>query len=184
MSRLLKAYDSNWVDQFNAIKSILAKSLAGVPSVIEHVGSTAIEGLSAKPIIDIDVAYSSKEDFELIENKLEEIGYTHTGDLGIPGREAFNRKKDMTNEILDRIPHNLYVCHKNNREFKRHIAFRNYLRKHKQARKGYEKLKYKIAAQTNHEYKDYVKLKGRMAQNFVEEILSRSPLLDSKDQRT
>ncbi|MGB4439996.1 MAG: GrpB family protein [Sedimentibacter sp.] len=56
---------------------------------IEHVGSTSVEGLSAKPIIDIDIVIKDYSAFELVKEKLALIGYVHDGNLGIKDREAF-----------------------------------------------------------------------------------------------
>ena len=112
-------YDEQWKHDFLQIKAELTIALGQLAIEIEHVGSTSVQGLSAKPIIDIDVVI---EDYSRLENvilALGKIGYRHEGDLGIAGREAF--KYDGKEHLRK---HHLYVCPKDSQELKRHIAFR------------------------------------------------------------
>ena len=168
---LIKPYNPDWADQFQSIKQILETSLTGIPVVIEHVGSTAVEGLGAIPIIDIDITYENKNDFKKIKTKLTESGYSHQGNLGITGREAFKRDRVIILEVLDDIDHHLYVSHQEAVEFKRHIIFRDFLRKNKWARIEYENLKMRIADETRQDRKKYAELKETRARDFVEKIL-------------
>ena len=85
---------------------------------IEHVGSTSIPGMKAKPIIDIDVVVQDEAQFLSVKEDLEKIGYIHKGDLGISGREVFDE-----DNVSIKIAHHLYVCKKDNPELLRHIAF-------------------------------------------------------------
>ena len=127
----------------------MAWTLSGSPATAcgrdgEHcgnnraIGSTSVPGLPAKPIIDIDVLLS--KDRSLIEATrcLARLGYTHEGDLGIPGREAF---KALKNDPL----HHLYVCIPGSKEFERHLAFRNYLRANPADARIYGELKKSLA---------------------------------------
>lgn len=82
-------YDPAWKADFAAIRQELASALDGLAIAIEHVGSTSVEGLSAKPCIDIDVVMQDYSVFPQIVERLAAIGYTHEADLGIPDREAF-----------------------------------------------------------------------------------------------
>ena len=82
-------YDEQWKQDFHMIKDELSSTLGQLAMRIEHVGSTSVEGLSAKPIIDIDVVISDYAVFEEVVSALKAIGYQHEGDLGIAGREAF-----------------------------------------------------------------------------------------------
>src|SRR5210317_917971 len=111
MSVLVNDYDPEWPAQFAVIAEIISEALAGIPHRIEHVGSTAVPGLAAKPIIDIDIVYVIDGDFLKIGKCLYAIGYMHNGDEGIPSREAFKRVHTNTpSRILDSISHHLYVC--------------------------------------------------------------------------
>lgn len=123
-------YDEKWKQDFEDIKNELMKVLATFVNAIEHVGSTSVEGLAAKPIIDIDVVVKPNDVKRAIA-ALESIGYLHEGDLGIEGREAFSYEEK---EHLQ--THHLYVCPEDSAELKRHLAFRDYLRSHYDAKKN------------------------------------------------
>ena len=123
---VIEEYNEDWKNQYEQIKNILENSLSKTIK-IEHVGSTSIPGMWAKPIIDIDIVIENIYDCEKTKKELEEIGYLHKGDQGIKGREVFKRNNIIKNEILDKINHHLYVCTKDNEELRRHILFRDYL---------------------------------------------------------
>ncbi len=116
-------YDEQWEQTFARIKDEILKALGTLALRIEHVGSTSVRGLSAKPIIDIDVVIKDYSVFDAVAAALEEIGYHHEGDLGIAMREAFRYDGK---EHLQK--HHLYVCPQDSAELKRHLAFRDYLR--------------------------------------------------------
>ena len=82
-------YDPQWQTNFEAIRRELASTLGDLALRIEHVGSTSVKGLAAKPIIDIDVVISDHTPLESVIAALSTIGYQYEGDLGIPHREAF-----------------------------------------------------------------------------------------------
>lgn len=82
---------------------------------VEHVGSTAVPGLAAKPVVDIDAVVPSAEDVPLAVERLERAGYRHEGDLGIPGREAFEPPADAP-------WHHLYVLAADSEELRRHLG--------------------------------------------------------------
>ena len=88
-SVIVLPYDEQWKQDFIKIRDELEPALGQLAVRIEHVGSTAVEGLSAKPIIDIDVVIKDYTVFEEVVSALDTIGYRHEGDLGIAGREAF-----------------------------------------------------------------------------------------------
>lgn len=98
-------YDPKWKTDFENIKREIDSSLGNLAICIEHVGSTSVEGLSAKPIIDIDVVISDCSVLEDVVKNLEAIGYVHVGDLGIKDREVF---KYSNKSHLQK--HHLYVC--------------------------------------------------------------------------
>ncbi len=129
-------YDEQWKQDFLKIKAELADALGELAIKIEHVGSTSVQGLSAKPIIDIDVVIKDYTVLEDVVSALGEIGYQHEGNLGIVGREAF---KYNGKEHLQK--HHLYVCPEDSPELKRHLAFRDYLRAHPEAVREYGRIK-------------------------------------------
>lgn len=172
---VLSEYNPGWPDQFEMIKSILLTKLSGIVFRIEHVGSTSIKDLSAKPKIDIDIVIPKGISLDLINEKLAELGYTHEGDLGCEGREAYNRKnKTNYNFILDTITHNLYACPEDNLELERQILFRDYLRDNAEARLAYEKLKQDIAERSGQDVKKYVMAKETEAREFVYSVVEKA----------
>lgn len=129
-------YDRAWKEAFEKIKGEIENAIGDSIVGVEHVGSTSVEGMSAKPCIDIDIVIEDYTVFDEVVNKLSAIGYIHEGDLGIKGREAF---KYMDKPHL--MTHHLYVCPKNSEELHRHIAFRDYLRSNPGAVKRYSNVK-------------------------------------------
>ncbi len=127
---------------------------------IEHVGSTSVVGLPAKPIIDIDAVVKSG-DVEKTIRALEHIGYIHEGNLGIEGREAFAYEGK---EHLQ--AHHLYVCPEDSEELKRHLAFREYLRKNQVAREKYGSIKLEAAKLYPDDIEKYIEYKSPI----IEEI--------------
>lgn len=129
-------YDPKWKNDFDEIKQELVNAIGDLIVGIEHVGSTSVEGLSAKPIIDIDVVISDYSVFDSIVSKLSTIGYVHKGDLGIKDREVFKYS-----DKPHLLKHHLYVCPQNSKELLRHITFRDFLRNNPEAVKKYSKVK-------------------------------------------
>jgi len=123
---VIEKYNEDWKRQFYQVKKILEKKLTKIVK-IEHVGSTAIEGVCGKPIIDIIIIINKKSDFDRLKKELESINYSHKGDQGIDGREVFKRESSSHDKILDVINHHLYVCTQDNEELEKEILFRNFL---------------------------------------------------------
>lgn len=131
-------------------------------AAIEHVGSTAVPGLAAKPIIDMDVLLISATDLQLVIAKLACVGYEHRGDLGVAGREAFRTPPND-------LPHHLYVCPSGSAEYRRHISFRDHLRTHPTDANSYASLKRELVRKFGDDREAYTKAKS----TFVAEILRR-----------
>lgn len=129
-------YDDKWKEEYTRIKTELLSALGDSILAIEHIGSTSVEGLAAKPVIDIDVMIKDYNVFETVKKRLSDIGYRHEGDLGVKDRQAFkyNNKPHL-------MKHNLYVCPEYSEELNRHLAFRNYLRNHPEDRDWYGSVK-------------------------------------------
>ncbi|EOZ99215.1 glutamate-rich protein GrpB [Indibacter alkaliphilus LW1] len=170
---LLKKYTSTWIKDFEMIKGEIENGLLGMDFTIEHVGSTSVPELDAKPIIDIDIVFFNRQDFEVIKYLLEKLGYYHNGNQGIENREVFKRYGQSTNNILDSIAHHLYVCPKDSKALERHILSRNYLRKNEWARIKYQEMKYEIALTANQDRKKYAELKEQNINVFIDSIVEK-----------
>lgn len=152
---IVSDYDDKWKEQFNQIKEELEAALSDQIISIEHVGSTSVAGLAAKPIIDIDLVIKDTSYLKEVINRLSEIGYTYEGDLGIKDREAF---KYTGKEHLQR--HHLYVCPQNSEELNRHLTFRDYLRNNPDAVKLYGRIKKEGAALYPDDIDKYIEYKS------------------------
>ena len=133
-------YDRAWAEAFEDIKREIELALGDLILGVEHVGSTSVEGMSAKPCIDLDIVIKDDANLDAVICRLAQIGYLHEGDLGIKGREAF-RYRDKPHLMK----HHLYVCRESSEELHRHITFRNYLRRHPDAAKVYSAVKEEAA---------------------------------------
>lgn len=172
---LIQEYTSNWALNFQTIKAILFDVLLNIPVSIEHVGSTAVSGLAAKPIIDIDIVFENGNDFNAIKNRLEKAGYYHNGNQGIHDREVFKRSSAYTdNNALNTVAHHLYVCSADSEELKRHLLFRNYLQANAPARSEYQQLKQQLADEANQDRKLYAILKEEKAKSLIEKMLVKA----------
>jgi GrpB-like predicted nucleotidyltransferase (UPF0157 family) len=145
-------YDSAWPDRFAALEGRIRPLLEGICLRVEHIGSTAVPGLAAKPIIDLDVVVQHASAAEAIR-RLATIGYDHEGDLGIPGREAFRSPAGEPR-------HHLYVLEEGSAELRRHIDFRNALRADPTLRDQYAALKRSLARQHRHDRAVYTDAKS------------------------
>jgi GrpB-like predicted nucleotidyltransferase (UPF0157 family) len=162
-------YDPGWPALFQFLRGRRAGALGGIAAAIEHVGSTAVNGLAAKPIIDIDVLLTANDLLPAAIKRLAGIGYTHQGDLGIAEREAFLAPSDDP-------AHHLYVCPPSSLEFRRHLAFRDYLRSHPQQAKAYGELKQALALKFASDRAAYIAGKAE----FVSELTRRALLAQTR----
>ena len=166
---IIEDYDARWPERFEILRSRIGAALGSLAAAIEHVGSTAVPGLAAKPIVDIDVLLGSKSDLPGVVERLTMIGYAHQGDLGIPGREAFRAPAGQ-------FPHHLYVCPPNSRAYLQHLAFRDYLRTHPEDARAYGLLKRSLASRYGNDRDGYTQAKTE----FIEGILRRAKCSSSE----
>jgi GrpB-like predicted nucleotidyltransferase (UPF0157 family) len=157
-------YDPEWPGQFERLRERLAAALGELAVAIEHVGSTAVPGLAAKPILDADVIVAKRDDVAAAVERLEAIGYRHQGVLGIEGREAFDWPPGE-----DR--HHVYVLAAGTAELERHLRFRDRLRVDPIAARAYAELKRDLALRHPTDRIAY----GDGKSEFVERILSSRP---------
>lgn len=162
---VVEAYDEAWEQNFISVKTELCEALGDLALRIEHVGSTSVRGLSAKPILDIDVVIRDYSLLGAVVRALEKIGYRHEGDLGIPGREAF---KYEGKEHLKK--HHLYVCPQDSAELRRHLAFRDYLRAHPEAVREYGRIKEEGAKLYPDDIDGYIAYKSPFIERIYKEI--------------
>jgi GrpB-like predicted nucleotidyltransferase (UPF0157 family) len=163
-------YDPAWPAAFEHVRSRVAEALGDLAVGIEHVGSTAVPGLEAKPIVDIDVVIRRAGGLDEVVRRLAQLGYTHLGDLGIVGREAFRATKEMPR-------HHLYVCASGAVPLQAHLILRDALRDDPALAAQYGALKRELAERYRDDRDAYTE--GKSA--FITAVLLRER--DGRDKR-
>ena len=148
-------YDPKWRSDFEAIREEIEHAVGNLILGIEHVGSTSVEGMAAKPCIDIDVVIPDYSVFDAVVERLNAIGYIHEGDLGIRDREAFKYTDKPHLQT-----HHLYVCPQTSAELHRHITFRNFLRANPDAAQAYSAVKRQAAQLFPNDIDGYIAYKA------------------------
>ncbi len=147
-------YDHTWPAVFETLRARLVPVLGEVATAIEHVGSTAVPGLVAKPIIDIDAIVRASSDVPNAIAQLAGLGYEHRGQLGIEGREAFRAPESLPR-------HHLYLCVEGNLALTNHLAVRDCLRARPDLAAEYGALKKGLAAALPYDGDSYAAGKTR-----------------------
>jgi GrpB-like predicted nucleotidyltransferase (UPF0157 family) len=134
-------YDSAWPGAFEEEAARLRAALHTLALRIDHHGSTAVPGLGAKPIIDIQIAVAALKPLSAYGAKLETVGYTHVPHADDSFCPFFHRPIQWPHS------HHVHVVERGGREERRTLAFRDYLRDHRDLAREYEDLKRAAAAQ-------------------------------------
>lgn len=158
-------YDPIWRQRYKEEEKKIASILKTELRSIHHIGSTAVEGLSAKPVIDILAVVHRIEAVDRYCADLEAIGYECKGEYGIAGRRFFMKGGD------DRTHHLHIFSVENDREFLRHLALRDYLRNFPQKAKKYADLKRALAQKFNEDAEGYCAGKDAFVKALESEAL-------------
>lgn len=156
---IVTKYQKLWQAQFQLVVRFLLPIITPHFLTIEHVGSTAVVGLQAKPVIDCDIIVR-EDQFAAIETALTKAGFTNRGDLGIVKRIAFSGP-DLG------FRYHLYVCYEDAPNLREHILLREYLRMHPGAKKRYGELKEKLALMYPTDINSYLDGKASMIQHYL-----------------
>jgi len=159
---VVEDYNPQWAKDFKALEEVFSKHLEGIKCDIEHVGSTAVEGLAAKPIVDIDIVVYNREDVTEVIKRLETIGYKHMGQMGIKGREAFkpvSEKVPFTAEKRCFREHHLYCIPAGEESLENHLRLRDFLREHPEAVEEYSTVKKHLAEKYPNDIDAYIEEK-------------------------
>lgn len=160
----LKEYTEEWADLYHEEKLRISDALTGQIFEIQHIGSTAVKGMSAKPIIDIMVGINDKIFFDAVGGKLETLGYDCLGDCGRPERIFF-----VKNE-MDYTTHHLHLVMKDSCYWTDNLLFRDYLLNNLKAADEYKKLKQDIARRYPDSRMIYRIMKSEYVQNVIDEL--------------
>jgi GrpB-like predicted nucleotidyltransferase (UPF0157 family) len=134
-------YDPRWPELYARIRDRVWPACSDAGAIdIQHIGSTSVPGLAAKPVIDLDVIIRSDADLPPVRAALERLGYRFRGDLGVPQRHAFHAPDEPA------IRHHLYVCVADSVALRNHLCVRDRLRADPTLRDAYAALKRGLAA--------------------------------------
>jgi GrpB-like predicted nucleotidyltransferase (UPF0157 family) len=158
-------YNSNWKEMYKKESEKIKSILDDIIIDIHHIGSTAIPGIKAKPVIDILVEVKDIEEVDQYNHKMEELGYEAMGEYGIPKRRFF--RKGENNRT-----HHIHIFQAGNEEIKRHINFKEYLIAHPDKAREYSKLKEKLANKYTYDVENYSNCKS----DFIKEIDRKAKL--------
>ena len=137
-------YNPEWPGRFDEIKELFYSTFGGKIAGIEHIGSTSVPGLGAKPIIDVLLGVNRLSDAEDIIPAMEQLGYEYVfkyEDI-MPERRYFVKYLNDTGKSI----HHIHSVEINSDFWVRHLLFRDYLREHPAVRDEYFELKKKLAA--------------------------------------
>ena len=151
-------YNANWSSQYEQEKIEIIKALGDTIVDIQHIGSTSVPGLAAKPVIDILLGLEISPNAAQISS-LEALGYLYLGEFGIPGRHYFRRGMPRT--------HQIHAVQVNSEFWKTHILFRDFLRTHPEAGWQYEALKRHLAVEFRYERDRYTDSKAPLINQLL-----------------
>lgn len=164
---VLDAHRSEWKQQYAEAEALLRGVFADRLVDIQHIGSTAVEGLSAKPTLDILVVVKDLAEVDGISGAMEAQGFLAMGEYGIPGRRYFYRTL-ASDPFVE--THHVHVYQSGNPKYTEELLFRDYLRVDKDARRAYEALKLELAAKFRHDPPAYTDAKA----GFIAETLRKA----------
>ena len=172
-SARLVDYDPKWPILYEEEEASILGVIGDFIVDIQHIGSTAVPGLGAKPVIDIMVAIRHLALIEKCVQPLQTIGYEYLGEYGIPGRHYFRKPPGRPHST-----HHLHVVERESDFWERHILFRDFLRAHPEEAQRYYQLKRELGAKFASDRDAYTEAKT----SFIESVVNRaraSKIVDS-----
>lgn len=157
-------YNEDWPRQFAALHQRLWPAVSHLATSIEHVGSTSVPGLPAKPVIDLDIVIPTRDCLPAITSALAALGYQHRGDQGIPDRDAYRLIEPVRTQ-------HLYVCPAGSLPLHNHLTLRDHLRANPTDRNAYAQLKFDLAQKFPNDIDSYIAGKT----DFILNILAQYP---------
>ncbi len=158
------AHDPQWAQQFCEEAGRLAPVFGEQLVAMHHIGSTAISGIVAKPIIDILVEVRDIASVDSLNEPMRRLGYTARGELGIPGRRYFRKGSE------EEHTHHVHAFQAGHLEVQRHLLFRDYLIAHPLEAQAYGRLKHMLAVQ----YREHPEAYTNRKSSFIEEMDRRA----------
>jgi GrpB-like predicted nucleotidyltransferase (UPF0157 family) len=162
------SYDSGWPATFEAEARRLRSALESLALRIDHNGSTSVPGLSAKPIIDIQVSVATLQPVAVYDDCLRPLGYVHVPHPDDSFSPFFHRPSAWPHS------HHVHLVERGGAEERRTLAFRDYLRDHAAAAREYERLKEDLAGKTAAIDRESREAYARAKTDFIERIVAKA----------
>jgi GrpB-like predicted nucleotidyltransferase (UPF0157 family) len=176
-------YTQDWRRAFEEEKKALLELGISEIAQIHHIGSTSVEGLAAKPIIDILVEVQSLASLDRNQKKIESLGYESKGEFGIEGRRYYRKGRENRT-------HQIHAFRISDPHVRRHLAFRDYLRENPAVREEYEVLKLKVALECGNDINrycngksDFIKLHEAKALDWMNKLSEQYAALNRMGSR-
>ncbi|MBG9812075.1 glutamate-rich protein GrpB [Bacillus endophyticus] len=161
---VIEKYTSNWASSFQKEKKLLKDIMSDTVISIEHIGSTSVKGLGAKPILDIIVGVCNLEEVDCFIEPLNNIGYEHVFHKEFPNRRFFRKG------VWRAGTHHLHIYKYESEEWNSNILFRDYLRKHPDVRDQYNQLKIELARKYSFDRVGYTEAKAP----FITDVIQKA----------
>jgi GrpB-like predicted nucleotidyltransferase (UPF0157 family) len=161
---VLEPYTPLWAELYAQERTRILSAVGDSVLGIEHVGSTSIPGIRAKPIIDIAVAVQSMRDAEELAPRMALIGYDYAGDGGVPGERIYGRGPRMRTHLV----HAVIAA---GPEWRNYLQFRDTLRRDPKLARDYSALKRELAEKFADDRRGYTRAKGE----FIDRVLQAPP---------
>jgi GrpB-like predicted nucleotidyltransferase (UPF0157 family) len=160
-------YDPRWALLYGEERARILAVIGHLDVAIEHIGSTAVVGLGAKPIIDILVGVRRLSDAQLCMEPLISLGYVYQPEheVTLPERRFFGKGEPPGEQH-----YHLHMVEKGGEFWRRHLAFRDYLRTHPETSRQYYELKKKLASEYGSDREGYTEAKTQ----FIESIVAKA----------
>ncbi len=163
-------YDPRWAVLYREEKTRILATIGHLGVVVEHIGSTAVVGVCAKPIIDILVGVSCLSDAQLCMQPLESLGYKYQPEheVTLPERRFFGKGEPPREQH-----YHLHMVEKGGEFWRRHLVFRDYLRSHPETSRQYCELKKKLASEYGSDREGYTEAKTSFIESIVAKALNK-----------
>ncbi len=165
---IIEPYNPEWPEFFKGESSLIKLSIGRFITVIEHIGSTSVPGLAAKPIIDMLIGVKSLADSPRFVPHLEQMGYVYVPEyeVDLPERRYLYKQQDGEDSF------HLHMVEPQSGFFRRHIAFRDYLRTHPESVAAYTELKIRLAREFGSDRAGYTDAKTEFIQSIERKAMS------------
>lgn len=167
MKVLIVDYNPEWTVRFAEEQTALARAINIDGVIIEHIGSTSVVGLAAKPVIDIMIGLPDFAVADQLVPKIEALGYDYIAKYNaiMPYRRFFTRRPEGINT------HNLHMVETGCEFWERHLLFRNYLRRHPEVAAAYAEHKQELAEREWQDVNEYAYAKTEFITHIEQQAM-------------